>query len=149
MPLASHLPTACYACDRSWLAPFDLDHVAKCPSCGGFSVVVPGESYHVDDVALFERIEGAVRESQLSRLASHRLWAILSNVPERARRPDSLLAPIVDAMPALQFVQTELAQDGAQLARVAGMVLVVIIAHLRALDASGAAASANGVVRGS
>ena len=144
MPPASHLPTACHACDRSWLAPLDLDHVAKCPSCGGVSVVVPGESYQADDVALFDRIERALREKQLSRLASHRLWAILSNVPERARRPDLLLFPIVDAMPALGFVQTELAQDRARLSHVAGMILVVIVAHLRALDASSAAASANG-----
>jgi hypothetical protein len=135
MALAFHLPTACYACDRSWLAPPGLGCAVTCPSCGGPADVVPGESYQVDDVALFARLEGVVRDSQLPRLASHRLWTILNNVVERTRRPDLLLLPVVKAMPALKFVQTNSADDRAHLARAAGMILVVITAHQRALDA--------------
>jgi hypothetical protein len=138
---AFHLPTACYACDRSWLALPGLDKVAACPSCGRPTEVVPGESYQVDDVALFERLEGVVRNSQLTRLASHRLWAILSDVTGRARRPELLFVAVVDAMPALRFLETSLPEETglpegrAHLVRAAGMILVILTAHLRALDA--------------
>ena len=72
--------------------------MATCPSCNGPADVVPGESYGEADVALFQRIESVMPEEQLSRLTSHRLWATLSNVAERGRRPDLLLLPVVDAI---------------------------------------------------
>ena len=131
---APHLPTACDRCDRAWLARPDFDQMATCPFCDGPADVVPGESYGEADVALFETSASIVHDEQLSRPTSHQLWATLSNVPERGRRPDLLLLPVVDAIPALQFVQETCTQDRAQLARAAGMILVAISAHLRALE---------------
>ena len=71
--------------------------MATYPSCNGPADVVPEESYGEADVALFQRIESVVHDEQLPRLTSHRLWATLSNVPERGLRPD-LLLPVVNAI---------------------------------------------------
>ena len=135
MPSDLFLPTACDSCNRTWLAPPELEQVATCPFCKEPAEVVPGESYRAEDDALFERIEGAVLAAHLPELASQRLWATLSNVSERGRRPDLLLLPVVEAMPALQFVQEAFAEDRAQLAHAVGMILVVITSHLRAIEA--------------
>jgi hypothetical protein len=135
MSSALHLPTACDRCDRVWLAEPRFDHTATCPFCNGPAEIVPGESYRAEDVALFEKIASAVHCEQLSGVASHRLWAILSNVSERAGRPELLLLPVVDAIPALQFVQEEFVRDRAALAQAAGMILACLTAHLRALEA--------------
>jgi hypothetical protein len=134
MRSAPHLPTACDRCDRAWLARPDFDQIGTCPFCDGPADVVPGESYDEADVALFETIASIVHDEQLSRVASHRLWATLSNVSERGRRPDRLLLPVVAAIPALQFVQEAFVRQRTQLARAAGMTLVAITAHLRALE---------------
>jgi hypothetical protein len=135
MRSAPHLPTACDACDQAWLAQARFDQIATCPSCHGTAAIVPGESYEAEDVALFARIAGIVHGEQLSSLASHRLWAVLSNVSERARRPELLLLTVFDAIPALRFVQDTSVRDRAQLALAAGMILAAITAHLRALEA--------------
>jgi hypothetical protein len=133
--LALYLPTACDSCDRTWLAPPGIEAGATCPFCGGPAHVVPGETYRAEDVELFERIERAIRVAQLAELSSRRLWATLSDVAERGRRPEQLLLPASDAIPALQFVYEAFAADRAQLSRAVGMILVVITAHLRALEA--------------
>ena len=63
-----------------------------------------------------------------------RLWATLSNVPERARRPEALLLPVVDELPPLQFLlQQETLRERPHLARAVGMLLVVVSARLRFL----------------
>ena len=134
MSTAPHLPTACDKCDRAWLAQLRYEQIATCPFCDCPAEIVPGESYRADDVALFERIASVVHGEQLSGLASHRLWAILSNVSERGRRPELLLLPVFEAMPALRFVQDTFIRDRAQLAQGAGMILAAITAHLRALE---------------
>lgn len=117
------------------MAPASHEQPARCPFCNELGAIIPGESYQADDVVLFERIESIVHVRQLTRVTSHGLWATLSNVSERARRPDLLLLPVVDAMPALQFIQESFARDRAQLARAAGMILAAVTAHLRALEA--------------
>jgi hypothetical protein len=138
-----HLPLACDTCDRAWLAPARFDQIATCPFCDGSAEIIPGESYRAEDVALFARIAGVVHGQHLSSLASHRLWAVLSNVSERARRPELLLLPVFEAMPALRFVQDNFIRDRAQLAHAAGMILAAITAHLRALEAPPHSAAAS------
>jgi hypothetical protein len=135
MPPALYFPTACDNCDRAWLAAASPEQTPICPFCGGAAEVVPGESYRAEDSALFEKLERVVHDQQLARLRSHQLWTILSNVSERGRRPELLLVPVVDAIPTLQFVQEAFARDRARLAQAAGMILVTINAHLRALEA--------------
>ncbi|HKY34883.1 MAG TPA: hypothetical protein VJN18_02985 [Polyangiaceae bacterium] len=117
------------------MARASLQQKATCPFCHGPADVVPGESYKAEDVGLFDTIESVIHAAQLPRLSSHRLWVVLSNVPERGRRPDLLLLPVVDAMPSLQFVQQDFIHDRAQQARAAGMILAALTAHLRALEA--------------
>jgi hypothetical protein len=134
-----HLPTTCDSCDRTWLAPHDSAQVATCPACNEPAHVVPGETYRAEDVALFEKIESTMREADLAESTSRRLWAILSNVSDRGRRPELLLLPVVDTLPALHFVSDHLSEDRAQLARTLGMILVVVTAHLRVLEARHAA----------
>ena len=133
MPTDLRLPTACDHCDRSWLAP--PEEAALCHFCDGPARVVPGESYRAEDVSLFERIERAVHAAQLSERASQQLCNALNSASERGRHPDLLLHPaVVSALPALRFIREVFADDPAQLARAVGVVLVVISAHLHALD---------------
>src|SRR5690349_11048666 len=120
------VPTACHLCSKTWLAPPPKELPPVCHSCHGQAEVVPGECYRPEDVALFERIERAVYAAQLSEPSSYRLWVVLSNASERWRKPDDLLQPLVDTIPALKFLIDELARDRAQLARCIGMSLAVV-----------------------
>jgi hypothetical protein len=129
------IPTGCLPCSRTWLAPPAFELPAVCPSCHGQGNVVPGECYRADDVPLFEAIERAVFAAQLSEQASYQVWALLSNVSERWRRPDLLLLPVVEAIPPLQFLIEEFAADRTQLARAVGMGLAAVTTQLRAAEA--------------
>lgn len=131
MPWAVYIPIACQRCDRAWLSTLGARGNGRCRACGQRAAPIAGESYQDSDVELFERVEAVVYERQLSELNSRQLWATLSNVCERARRPERLLLPAVEAIPALAFL---LVPDTAQLARSVGMLLVAITAHLRALE---------------
>jgi hypothetical protein len=130
-----YLPTACEKCDRTWLAPPACEEPTTCRFCNGPAHIVPGECYRADDVPFFERIESAVHGAHVSEHVSNRLWATLSNVSERWRRPDVLLLPVMDAVPALRFLLNTFPQDRTQLARAVGMVLATITTHLRTLEA--------------
>jgi hypothetical protein len=134
MPSDLRLPTACDRCDRIWLAEPGLEGVTICRFCAAPAHVFPGESYRAEDSALFEKIEHEVHAAQLSERTSQELWATLSNVPERRRRPDLLLLPVVVAIPALQFVREGFPEDRTQLSHAVGMILVVISAHIYALE---------------
>jgi hypothetical protein len=130
-----YLPTACDRCDRTWLATPAFEEPTTCQFCEGPAHILPGESYRADDVLFFERIERAMHGAHVPEHVSNRLWATLSNVSERWRRPDVLLLPVVDAVPALKFLYDTLPQDRTQLARAVGMVLATITTHLRNLEA--------------
>jgi len=129
------IPTACYSCNRTWLAPPTFELPAVCPFCHGQAEVVPGESYRVEDRALFELIERALFEAQLTEQSSYRLWATLSDVSERWRRPDRLLLPMIDAIPALKFLIDDFAAERAHLARAVGMSLAAVTTQLRTFEA--------------
>lgn len=128
------LPTACDSCDRIWLAAPGSEEATQCRFCGGAGHVFPGERYRAGDSPLFERIERAVYAAQLSEETSQRLWATLANVPERRRQPEVLLAPVVKMLPELQFVRDVFAENRVQLSHAVGMMLVVVSAHLYALE---------------
>ena len=128
------IPIACHACSRTWLAPPTFEMGAVCPSCHAQADVVPGECYRADDLLLFERIERAVFAAQLTEQSSYRLWATLSNVSKRWRRPDQLLDPVVDAIPSLHFLTDEFAGDRTQLSRAVGMCLAAVTTHLRTTE---------------
>lgn len=127
------IPTACLTCDRTWLAPFELSGV--CPSCHGSAEVVPGECYREEDRLLFEKIERAVFRAQLTEQTSYRVWATLSNVSERWRRPDQLLSAVAEAVPSLGFLVDEFAADRTQLSKAIGMSLATVTIHLRTIEA--------------
>jgi hypothetical protein len=131
MPSTPYLPTACSACNRTWLAPPVLGRLATCQFCQGPADVVPGESYRADDIPLFDKIEGAIFAAQPAEQLSQRLWVTLSNVEERSRRPELLVLAVVHAIPGLHFLIEAFANDKAQLARAIGIILVVLNARLR------------------
>lgn len=135
MPPISLIPTACPACSRTWLAPPSFELPVVCHSCRGQAEVVPGESYRAEDIPLFEKIERALFDAQLGEQACYRLWATLSDVSERWRRPDRLLLPLIEAVPALGFLIDEFAADRSQLARAVGMSLAAITTQLRKFEA--------------
>ena len=135
MSSTSLIPTACLACRRTWLAPPTFELPAVCPSCHGHADVIPGESYRAEDVRLFEKIERHVSAAQLSQPSSTSLWATLSDVTERWRRPDRLLLPLIEAIPELKFLIDEFAMDRTQLALAVGMSLAAVTTQLRAIEA--------------
>jgi hypothetical protein len=135
MSPALRLPIACGRCNRAWLAQASTEQNVTCPFCGSAAEVVPGESYRDEDVSLFRKIESVIHCQQLSLNMSHRLWTFLSNVSERARRPELLLIPVFDAIPALRFVLEDISEDRPRLSQAAGMMLVAINVHLHALEA--------------
>lgn len=131
----SLIPTACHTCSRTWLALPRFELPVVCPSCHGQAEVVPGESYRAEDIPLFEKIERALFDAQLPEPYTYRLWATLSDVSERWRRPDRVLLPLIDAVPALKFLIDDFAADRAQLARAVGMSLAAITTQLRSFEA--------------
>jgi hypothetical protein len=135
MPLTPYLPTACYACGSTWLAPPTFELPSLCQSCHGPAHVVPGESYRAEDIASFEKFEGAISAQQPSEQVSHQLWVALSNVSERWRRPEDLVLVAIDAIPSLQFLIDAFAEDRTQLARAIGMILAVLTTRLRSIEA--------------
>jgi hypothetical protein len=135
MPLTPYLPTACYACGRTWLAPATFELPSLCQSCHGPALVVPGESYRAEDVASFEKIESAISAQLPSEQVSHQLWVALSNVSERWRRPEDLVLVAIDAIPSLQFLIDASAEDRTQLARAIGMILAVLTTRLHSVAA--------------
>lgn len=135
MSSALFIPTACLTCDRTWLASTPSELNGVCPSCHGRAEVVPGECYREEDCLLFEKVERAVFRAQLTEQTSYRVWATLSNVPERARRPKQLLNALVDTVPSLVFLIDELAADRTQLSKALGMTLTTVTVHLRTLEA--------------
>lgn len=134
MASTSYLPTACLACNRTWLAPPIFGRPATCQFCQGPAAVVPGESYRADDIPLFDKIESAIFAAQPPEQISQRLWDTLSNVSERSRRPEMLVRAVVDAIPGLQFLIDAFANDTAQLGRGVGIILVVLNARLRTIE---------------
>ena len=133
-PLTPYLPTACYECGRTWLAPPTFELPSMCQFCQGSAHVVPGESYRAEDIPLFERIESAISAEQPSEPLSHRLWVSLSNVSERWRRPEALVLVASDAVPGLQFLIEAFANDRTELARAIGMVVAVLAARLHSIE---------------
>lgn len=127
-----HVPRACVHCDRVWLASTeDQPPVSACPECGRPADVVPGQSYQAADSELFQRIEQAMHSRRLSPSVGHRLSASLSDAYTRAHRPARLLASLIEAIPELQFVQSELSRYPDRMTRALGMVLIVLSARLR------------------
>jgi hypothetical protein len=106
-----------------------------CPSCHGAAAAVPGECYRADDVPVFEKLERAVVAARLSEPTNYRLWVLLSQVSERWRQPETLLRPVIESIPALQFLEDDFAADRMQMARAVGMCLAAITSQLRSAEA--------------
>ncbi|RYZ09073.1 MAG: hypothetical protein EOO73_04720 [Myxococcales bacterium] len=129
-----HVPRACVPCDRVWLA--STAATAVCPHCARAADVVPGESYQAADEEQFQRVESALRAGRPSPAVCQRLFANLSDVHARSQRPARLLGLLTDAVPELQFLQTQWGRQPAVLTRALGMLTIVLGAHLRAVEAS-------------
>lgn len=138
---SSFLPVQCRSCSKLELALARPGQVPSCRKCGEPVVFLPGASYLETDIPLFERIEDAIRPLIISRRNAERVVAELRNVALRAEAPESALLRVVDLLPSLHFLipslylQPALAVERSKLGRAAGMVLTIMSARLRELEA--------------
>jgi len=97
---------------------------------------VPSESYGARDVPLFERIEGAFRQAELSRRDLMVTLASTGDVGLRVRALDSVLLRVLDQLPQLHFLLPSLYGvkampfDRAGLTRAIGMLRTMVAARL-------------------
>ena len=135
-----YLPVQCEACGKVQLVAAQVGQVPSCRSCGAKTAFLPGESYGESEVALFERIEEAIRPLVISRRTAERVVAELRDVALRAEAPEAILLRIVDFLPSLHFLipalylQPSLVLERSMLARATGMVRTIVATRLRELE---------------
>ena len=127
--MAEYLPTYCETCARTSLAGLEAEGGTSCPRCGAPTTIVPGEIYHVHDLALFTQIEAEVHAARLSRQEARVLASELTSVARMAS-PERLLLRMLDFVPSLRFLQ----EDRARLTRATGMFRAIIATQLRRLE---------------
>jgi hypothetical protein len=120
--------------------------VAICPACGGRGSILPGELYTAADVPIFERVAALVKQARLDARSVRRLIAELGQVSTRAIAPELALLHALDVLPGLHFLLPAVCLDRpsggfdeTQLRRASGMLLIVISAQLRRIEAENAA----------
>lgn len=112
----------------------------SCRNCGAASTVLPGASYEEADVALFDRIEEAVRTPQVTRNVAQRVLGELRDVALRSETAESVLLRVVDLIPTLQFLIPALHRGRTpppprqSLTVATGMLTTIVGARLRQLE---------------
>lgn len=135
MRTAQYLPVWCVACARAQLQPVSAGDVSKCRTCGASTTVLPGQTYAESDVALFERIEQAVRVTPLGRRTAEQVEKELRDVAIRGDAPEVVLLHVLDHLPGLHFLlpalqlQASPALERALLLRATGMLLTIVSAR--------------------
>ena len=142
------LPLHCPTCSAIRLESVLPGAVTTCRECGSTTIVVPGESYTERDVPLFSRIEGTVRQAQLTRRDLRMLASLLADVEQRLRAPEAVLLRVLDFLPGLHFLipslyasRTPVTLDRGALIRATGMIQSLISVRVqRAQTAAGSTA---------
>jgi len=140
MEAASYVPVSCGVCSGHYLQPVATGVVPSCRSCGGAAAVLPGATYSEADVAVFDRIEAAVRIDLTSARAGRRLLAELRHARSAAEDPQTILLRVVDDLPTLSFLLPALClrpttrQDRVALARNTAMMMTILEARSRKLE---------------
>ena len=140
---AIYLPTRCTCCGHAALAPASTATTASCARCRSGPVrVVPGEAYRAENIDLFERITAAVEEEALPDEGIRGIAAQLSDVAARTETPVRLLAHVLEAVPALRFLEPGQSRAERELlVHALGMVLAVLTARAEHLAPHGAMTS--------
>ena len=140
---AIYLPTRCTCCGHAALAPASTSTTANCARCRRGPVrVVPGEAYRAGDIDLFERITAAVEAEALPDEGVRGIVAELSDVAARTETPVRLLARLLEAVPALRFLEPGQSRAERELlVHALGMVLAVLAARAEHLAPHGAITS--------
>ena len=140
------VPLHCEACDRTSLQLLEPGIVAICPVCGARGSILPGEIYTEADVAIFERFAALVKAAQLSARHVRHVIAELSQVPAGNLSPELALLQMLELIPGLHLVVSTLCLnrtkgefDVLKLRRASGILLVVVSAQLRRIEAENAA----------
>jgi hypothetical protein len=131
LTLAEYLPTYCETCVRTSLSGLQAEGGTSCPRCGAPTTIVPGEIYHVHDLALFAQIEAEVHAARLSRQEARVLAGELTSVTRMAS-PERVLLRMLDFVPSLRF----LLDDRTRLIRATGMFSTIVATQLRHLEKS-------------
>jgi hypothetical protein len=135
-----YLPVQCSTCGKVQLVACEAGQVPSCRGCSAPTAFLPGESYGETDVALFDRIEDAIRPLPLSRRTAERVVTELRDVALRTEAPEAILLRIVDFLPSLHFLipalylQPSMALERSMLARATGMVRTIVSTRLRELE---------------
>jgi hypothetical protein len=140
---AIYLPTRCTCCGHAALAPASTATTANCARCRSGPVrVVPGEAYRAEDIDLFERITAAVETEALPDEGVRSMVAELSDVAARSETPVRSLARLLEAVPALRFLEPGQSRAERELlVHALGMVLAVLAARAEHLAPHGAVTS--------
>jgi len=139
MSTAQYLPVWCAACGRARLQLVPPGAVSKCRTCGISTSVLPGQTYVESDVALFERIEGAVNATPLGRRTAEQIERELRDVAIRGDAPEAVLLHVLDHLPGLHFLlpalqlQPNPLLERALLLRATGMLLTIVTARVEQL----------------
>src|SRR5688500_14363613 len=135
MTATQHLPLRCEKCARSWLEAVRSGEGKSCQECGAPASVLPGASYTRDDVALFTRIDVAVRTADISLRTAERIATELKGLATRTDARNEVLLRLLDLVPALHFLllvpEEPKVTPSAQRARwlhAAGMLQTIVIA---------------------
>ncbi len=139
MEATSYIPVSCSVCSSHYLQPVSIGVVPSCRSCGAPAAVLPGATYAASDVAVFDRIEAAVRMDLTSARAGRRLLNELRHAA--AEDPEAALLRVVDDLPTLSFLLPALClkpttrQDRLALKRSTAMMMTIIEARSHKLEA--------------
>ncbi|HXK20041.1 MAG TPA: hypothetical protein VNG33_19655 [Polyangiaceae bacterium] len=128
---AQYLPTACKSCGRAALAPIHLGVEPTCQRCGARARVVPGEAYQERDIALFEQLEMLVYGAELSAQDTQVVSILLSDVADRTKAPDLVVARLLRFLPGLAHLTPPLPEARPDLAHALGMLLPIVGTRFR------------------
>jgi hypothetical protein len=116
------LPIHCHACTRSAL--IDAERLAtgqaRCEACGArISAPLPGESYGLQDRALFKDIEAVLSEARLSPLNAMQLAVELES---KSALPGEGLARLIQLLPSLAILELIVGSEPLMVRKAEGML---------------------------
>jgi hypothetical protein len=138
------LPTQCRACGQFQLVSesrFEHGETA-CASCGSRARALPGESYDLGDIPLFNRLVTALNEAGIDSVKAVHLLAELGE--HRGAGAQSRIRALGELMPALTSLDMIVAEHGYVGRKAEGMLLSLLHAMAARRRESGFTLTATG-----
>jgi hypothetical protein len=140
------IPIHCEACARAALVDGRAirQGVAVCGECGGTSHTLPGESYGLQDAALFDDLAAALRDAQPTPLNAVQLQ---SELAARNTAPGRGLKRIAKLLPSLAILELIVSNDPLVMRKAEGMLATLLEAIAASRSSSGVIAPAGSLRR--